>query len=181
MRVGLTGGPATGKSTILRALSDLGARTVSADALVAELWADPRWEMRIWEALGSEGPMSRAEVRLLILEDLEARRRLNALLHEPVWEKILESGADVVEVPLLIEAGLVGAFESIWVASCGEAVQRERLLARLGDRALTDGFLASQLPLRAKIAFADVVIRTDEPLDSVLESVRAAAISAELL
>lgn len=80
-----------------------------------------------------------------------------------------------MEIPLLIEACLQGGFDRVWVVTCGADEQRRRLVERLGGEAGAEALLGSQLPTRAKIPFADVVIRTNQPEWSVKRDVALAA------
>jgi dephospho-CoA kinase len=82
-----------------------------------------------------------------------------------------ESSAMVHEVPLLIEACLYGCYDVVWVVSCGHEEQRRRLALRLGSEEAAEAFLQTQLPTRAKLAFADLVIRSDRPLRAMREAV----------
>jgi dephospho-CoA kinase len=77
--------------------------------------------------------------------------------------------ADVAfaEVPLLIETATQGWFDEVWVVSAGVEEQRRRLVERLGNEADADALLSTQLPTEAKIPFADRVVRTNMPLETV--------------
>jgi dephospho-CoA kinase len=103
---------------------------------------------------------------------------MNEVLHPEVFARLVELGADVVEVPLLIETCLQSSFRQVWVATCGPAEQRRRLLERHGDEGLVARLLSTQLPSVVKSAFADRTLRTDRPLASVQEEV--AVIAREL-
>ena len=171
LNVGLTGGIAAGKTTVLRMLSECGLSTLSADEVAREVLEEPAMQEAVGRELRVRLPLDRKELGTIVANDPTKRRRLNALLHEEVFARIVESGADVVEVPLLVEACLQSSFRQVWVASCGPQEQLRRLTARLGDAGKAVLSLDSQLRSEVKEAFADVTVRTDGPLDAVQKEV----------
>lgn len=177
MRLAITGGMAEGKSTVAASLAAAGYRVLSADAVAKDVFESPRVQEWLAAAMGSEGPVDRAAVRERLAKDLEFRRALNARTHPEVVGRIFASGADVAEVPLLIEACLQRHFRRVWVVTCGEEEQLRRLAERLGGVDRAREMLRTQLPTRVKIAFADRVIRTNAPERDVhLEVTEAAAL-----
>src|SRR4051794_23664205 len=121
--VGLTGGLASGKSEALRALGELGAATLSTDAIVRELLEGEELRDEIVERLGTEvapdGSLDRSKVAERVFGDEEARKWLEGVLWPKVGERVMSwrqevDGRDpappaaVVEVPLLFEAGVGG-------------------------------------------------------------------------
>src|SRR3954454_11386624 len=123
--VGLTGGLGAGKSEALRALEELGAATLSTDAVVHELLQDPEVRALLVERLGPEvapgGEVDRSLVAERVFQDDEARAWLEGVLWPRVRERMVawkqevdaaESppAAAVVEVPLLFESGMEAAF-----------------------------------------------------------------------
>lgn len=172
--VAVTGGPAEGKTTVVEILAQQGIRTASADTVAAGLWEDEDWVALVGDALGLEGPVTKASVRACITADPEARRTLNALSHPVIVNRLAELEAEVVEVPLLVESVLLDGFAQVWVVTCGREEQVRRLAARLGGEERAEALVASQLATRAKLAFADEVIRTNLPMPDVISSVHAA-------
>lgn len=167
MRVALTGGVAEGKTTVLRMLSEFGLSTASADEVAREALDDPLVQEELGEAVGLAAPFDRDALMTIVRNEPDKRRAMNEVLHPEVFSRLVETGADVVEVPLLLEACVQSAFSRIWVATCGSEEQLRRLTARLGSEGAAMSLLAAQLPSLAKQAFADRVVRTDRPLASV--------------
>ncbi len=178
--IGLTGGVAEGKTTVLRILSEMGFRTVSADDVAREVLDDPIvWDL-VAERLDLPGSPDRQELRQIIAHDPNKRRVLNSLVHPEVLTRILEARPDAVEIPLLIETCIQSLFKRVWLVTCGLDEQRRRLESRLGDPELASSLIQSQLPFETKRCFADQVIRTDHPLQSVVKSVKEIGRQARL-
>ncbi|CAN5375949.1 hypothetical protein BH11ARM2_BH11ARM2_02740 [soil metagenome] len=169
--IALTGGIATGKSTVLRALENLGARTVSADAIVRAMYEEPWVQDRLAAITGLANPILPRDAAPIILGNPEKMRRYGAIFHQPALERILASGADVAEVPLLVESCSMGLFERVWGTVCAPEAQYERLIARLHDPEAAKRFLDAQFSSRVKAAFCETVIRTDEPFQHVVTRV----------
>jgi dephospho-CoA kinase len=174
LKVAITGGAGSGKSTVARMFRELGAVVVDADDLARQAVAvgTPVWQ-ELRRTLGPEyfradGELNRAQVAARVFADPEARRRLDALIHPQVAREIKARLTDLerrgtplvlVEVPLLFEARLMGAYDKIIVVDVDEADQ----VQRLGDRDHRDaaeiaGILKAQLPLKDKVARADFVV-----------------------
>jgi dephospho-CoA kinase len=77
------------------------------------------------------------------------------------------SAITFAEVPLLIETATQGKFDEVWVVCAGKDLQLGRLKERLGSQEQAEEMLATQIPTEAKLAFADRVVRTNEPLEAV--------------
>ncbi len=174
--IGLTGGIASGKSTVSRMLQEQGAEIIDADSLVHEV-TQPGTDClrRIIEAFGPaflnpDGSLNRRRLGRLVFNDEDELRKLNAIVHPQVIE-IIKSRIEnaraserppevlVVDAPLLIEAGLVPLVDEVWVVAVDQNTQMERLMTR--DRLNIDETLArirAQIPLEDKIKIADVVI-----------------------
>jgi dephospho-CoA kinase len=185
MRIAITGGIADGKTTVCEMIRALGFNVVSADAVVDDLYRDPdvlRMIAELAEAFGVSGT-DRQGLRSVVTEQPEARHRLNAILHPPVMRRIVDetSGDDIhfAEVPLLIETATQSLFDEVWVVVAGAAEQRRRLAERLGSVEEADAMLATQLPTDVKIPFAERVIRTNEPVETVKSKITALVEEAE--
>ncbi|HYP47376.1 MAG TPA: dephospho-CoA kinase [Thermoleophilaceae bacterium] len=178
--LGLTGGLGAGKSEALRALSELGAATLSSDAVVHELLATDELRDAIVERLGPEmapgGEVDRSKVAERVFDDPEQREWLEGLLWPLVGERIaewraLQDAAEpaprvaVVEVPLLFEAGIEALFDHTLAVLANESVREERAAAR-GHAALASR-AGRQLSQGQKAQRADFVVRNDGTLDEL--------------
>ena len=175
VRIAITGGIADGKSTVCAQLEKLGHLVVSADEIVARLYSDAdvvsKLKQIVGESVASNGSINRTALRAAVTNDDEVRRKVNAIFHPAVMSVIIEEtaseGLAFAEVPLLIETATQGLFDEVWVVAAGVEEQRKRLASRLGNAEQADALLATQIPTEAKIAFADRVIRTNEPPETV--------------
>lgn len=173
--VGLTGGIGSGKSEALAALERLGAATLSTDAVVHDLYADPAVVTAVRERWGGEvapdGVVDRAAVARAAFAEPAERQWLEGLLWPRVGERMVrwrESEeargvrALVVEVPLLFESGMDAAFDATIAVIADEEVRTERAGAR-GHQAL-DERTARQLAQDEKARRADHVVINDGTL-----------------
>jgi len=178
--VGLTGGIASGKSTVAGFFRELGVQVVDADAVAREVVAPGSPGLAaIVEAFGPEvlaadGSLDRKKTASIVFADPEKRRRLEAITHPRIAERSLARlGAlaggpapyAIYEAPLLVENGIHKSMAAVIVVAASEATQVRRAVDR--DRATEPEVrarLAAQLPLVEKIAVADHVIRNDGDL-----------------
>lgn len=185
--IGLTGGIATGKSTVGGILRRKGIEVVSADELAhqALLPGGGSYNSVVKEfgreILLPDGKINRKLLGEIVFKDDAARRRLEQLTHPVIIEAIkqrLESGARsgnkiiVVETPLLFEVGLYDLFDYIWVVSTTRERQLERICKR--DRlteAEAERRIAAQLPLEEKERKADAVIYNNNGLEALEKQV----------
>ncbi len=180
-KIAITGGIAEGKTTVMAMVHAAGLSTLSADDVARSLIDEPSIQREIGELFSLPLPLDRSRLRAAVLASSDARRSLNALLHPLVIERILASGADVYEIPLLIETCTQHFFEKVWVVTCGSDLQRERLMKRLNDKKLAETLLAAQLPTIVKCAFADQIIRTNSTMSDVNNCVVTALLEDGLL
>ncbi len=172
MRVGLTGGIASGKSTVSAILTELGAVVIDADRLAREVVAKGTAGLdRVIEAFGPEilledGEMDRAAVGRIVFEDAEKRRLLESIVHPLVFERYaaLEAAAPgdaivVHDIPLLAESGRVADFDAVIVVDAPHETQVDRLLR---DRGMTredaEARIAAQATREQRRAIATYVI-----------------------
>lgn len=173
MRIGLTGGIASGKSSVAKILEERGIPVVDADEVSRAVVqrGSPLFHA-IVEAFGhgvlnSTGDLDRAALGELVFNDPEARSRLNALMHPAIWAEMQrqteqleqEHPVVVVMVPLLLENRREDWVDQVWLVHVPPEVQKARLMAR---NSLTErqalARIAAQMPLSEKLALADVVI-----------------------
>ena len=171
LTIGLTGGIAAGKSEALAAFGRLGAETISSDAIVHELLDSEPLQGRVVERWGPEvapgGSVDRGRIGQIVFEDPGELAWLESQVHPLVGERMAawlerlpqETRFAVVEVPLLFEAGMEGAFDVTVSISSSEDVRRSRAEAR--GHSLVPEREARQLPQEEKAGRADHVILND--------------------
>ena len=186
--IGITGGIATGKSTVTRMLGELGVVTLSADDSAREVVAPGSEGLRsIVEAFGSEvllpdGSLDRQKVASLVFARPEARRTLESISHPLIMRRLKEQIEAVkqqkpdafiaVETPLLYEAGMEDWFDWVVVVSAPGAVQKARLAPLMPEEEAA-GRIDAQMPLEEKEARADhVIVNTGSP-ESLRKQVRS--------
>ncbi|HYJ23272.1 MAG TPA: dephospho-CoA kinase [Solirubrobacterales bacterium] len=171
LTIGLTGGIAAGKSEALAAFSRLGAATLSSDAVVHELLDSEPLVGRLVERWGPEvapaGKVDRNRIGELVFADPEQLTWLEQQIHPLVGERIAgwllalpaETEVAVIEVPLLFESGMEGAFDTTVAIVTADEVRRERAAAR--GHALVDEREARQLAQEEKAERAEHTIAND--------------------
>lgn len=182
--VAITGGIASGKSTILRSLSArLHAPWVSCDQIVDALYAEEEVLMAVRQRFGNavfpQGALDRKALGKTVFADEEARRWLEGLLHPLVLQAIQtwrekanaerHSAWGFVEVPLLYEVDFPLDRDIDMVVACSRSTQLERIRRRdhLGEEQ-AQGRISAQLPIEHKVIRADVVVWNDGS-EAVLE------------
>lgn len=165
----VTGGIATGKSTVLEVFRGVGLACASADEVARGLWEEGEFRLEVGALLGLAGEGSRSEARAR-MGDSVFRSGLNRLTHAAVWRGLEYSGAEVWEVPLVFEAAVWRRFSRILVLGASREVVLGRLALRLGDSGLAESLLGSQVGFGARGGLGDWVLRTDGDLSFVLET-----------
>ena len=178
--VGLTGGLGAGKSEALRALGELGAATLSTDAVVHELLESPELREIVTARLGDEvlldGGLDRSLIAERVFGDDEARKWLGGELWPRVGQRVIEwrqemeardspPRAMVVEVPLLFESGMEPVFDATIAVVADEELRAERAGAR-GHAALSER-TGRQLSQQEKAERADYEVRNDGTLQEL--------------
>lgn len=187
--IGLTGGIATGKSTVSRMLRELGAPVVDADAIVHELQQPGTpVTMAIGREFGPEvirpdGSLDRAALGRIVFSDPARRKALEAIVHPAVRERMYaemercrQAGepAVVLDIPLLIESGWQRTVDQVWLVYVDRATQLARLIGRDGlTPAAAEQRLAAQMDLEAKRAMAHFIIDNRGTLDETRVQVEA--------
>jgi dephospho-CoA kinase len=180
-RIAVTGGAATGKSTVLAMVADLGIPVASADALIREAWDSPEIGPKFAEAVGMAWPIDRDEVRRRVFANDAFRASLEAVIHPWVRDALRQSGATVEEVPLLTEATQSQEYDEVWLTECDAGVQEERLRARGWSEEQIAAMRRVQPSDAQRRAMATQIIRTDEALAHVRHCVRTACVKAGIL
>ncbi len=181
--IGLTGGIATGKTTAAAILSEFGAKIVDADKLAREV-VQPGQEA--WQdiveyfgpaILREDKTIDREQLRKIVFEDRQARRRLEAITHPRIRklarekiQKLAAEGAEIIiyMAPLFFEAKVHTWIRPVIVVACGPETQRRRLRER--DRlseAEIDRHLKAQMPLEQKRRLADFVVENDGSVEDL--------------
>jgi dephospho-CoA kinase len=176
--IGLTGGIASGKSTVARRLVEHGAVHIDADDLARRVVepGKPAFDAIVAEfgrdVVGHDGRLDRPKLGELVFRDDAARARLNAIVHPAVRElsrKLIEraeaedpDAVVVYDVPLLVEASVDHPFDLIVVTNAPRRTQVERLVEERGfDPIQAEARVDAQVDNTARLAIADVVIDTD--------------------
>ena len=188
--IALTGGIASGKSTIARRLAEHGAVIVDADQIVRDVQSpgSPVLE-RIAEAFGTaviapDGSLDRAALGAKVFGDADLLAQLNAIVHPAVREEsqrrfdaALADDAEAVviyDVPLLVEARVDDPWDLIVVAHAPAALRRQRLVDLRGmDESAAQDRIDAQVSDDRRLAIADVVIDTSDTLERTLEQTDA--------
>ena len=186
---GLTGGIATGKSTVSAMFTHLGARVTDADQLARDVVApgQPAHAAVVAEfgreVLQPDGYLDRKRLGAVVFADAEKRKRLEAITHPAIrtrWERILsvydeEEFAGIVfwDAALLYETGGARSMDKMVVVFAEPHVQIARLIARDGStEAEARARIASQMPVAAKARLADYVIDNSGPRADTERQVR---------
>lgn len=190
--VGVTGGIASGKSTVLEELRRLGAEVFSADEIAREIVqpGEPAYQPVV-EAFGpeivdEEGRIDRGALGALVFHDETARQRLEALMHPIILHRLrtdLEAFRNqppndppvaAAEIPLLYEVGAQSMVDTVLVVTVEQEQQFQRLKERTGwPEEQIWAAIQSQLPLSQKRERADWVLSTDGTLEETRAQVRA--------
>lgn len=190
LRVGLTGGIGSGKSTVAAELQRLGATVIDADALSRASTASGGSAIpAISTAFGHDfitpdGALDRDRMRALVFADPEAKIRLEAIIH-PLVRAEIEQRANavpagqvvVLDLPLLVESGnWRERVDVVWVVDCSPETQIQRVMQRNGwPRTQVEAVLATQATSATRRALAQTVIDNDRlSLSELQQQVRAA-------
>ena len=191
--IGLTGNIATGKSTVLAMLADLGATTIDADAVYHGL-IGPGGPLTAAIAarfgaavLAADGGIDRRTLGAMVFTDPDALADLDALTHPPVIADVIARLANVttavavVDAVKLIESGLAAVCDRVWLVTCHEDQQITRLMSRNGfNREDAMRRIAAQPPLAPKLARADLIINNSGTVANTREQVERAWASLNL-
>ncbi|MFN3570030.1 MAG: dephospho-CoA kinase [Polaromonas sp.] len=178
LRVGLTGGIGSGKSTVAAMLADCGAAIIDADAISRQTTAPGGAAIPLIsrhfgaELVTDQGALDRDRMRELVFSDPDAKRRLEAIIHPLVGAETVRQAAQaeeagyrciVFDVPLLVESGRWRQqVDQVLVVDCSEETQISRVMARNGwTREQVGQVMAGQASRSQRLAAADVCLAND--------------------
>lgn len=184
MIVGLTGGIACGKSTVAKILRGMGVAVLDLDQVarqVVEPGEPALAEIAArWPEVVHDGVLDRKALGAIVVGDVAARRALEAITHPRIWARMEawiaeQVGPAVVEAALMVETGSYRRYDKLLVVACSPEVQRARLASREGyDPETVERWLATQMPIAAKVALADAVVWNDGDESALSAEVRRA-------
>ncbi|MBW2066604.1 MAG: dephospho-CoA kinase [Deltaproteobacteria bacterium] len=180
--LGVTGGIATGKSTVAEMLKELGAHLVDTDIIAREVVEPgrPAWKQIVGyfgdSVLKEDGSIDRKKLSSIVFNEEAKRKRLESFTHPFILEEMARhvdriarnNPAAIIQVviPLLIEIGSQDRFDKVVLVYAPREVQIERLMKRDAiKRRQAERILDAQLPIDEKLKYADFVIYNDGSLD----------------
>lgn len=187
LRVGLTGGIATGKSYCLSRFAALGVPVIDADQLARDAVAPGSAGLALVRArfgpsvILADGTLDRPALAAIVFSDPVARADLESIVHPEVYRRIGDWFANsppgtriaIADIPLLYETGHEHDFDVVVVCACEPFEQLRRLIERDGlPEEAARSRLAAQWPIGEKAARADYVIRTDGSFEETAAQVR---------
>ena len=199
LKVGLTGGIASGKSTVGRMFGELGCRVIDSDRITRQLF-EPGGSINkaVADAFGpqvvaSDGSIDRKILSEIVFKNPDLRQKLNIIVHPAINQRQADFLAQasvgdshaigIVEAALIVEVGTYKNYDKVIVVTCSPEAQRKRLRERSGlTSAQIESRIASQMPMEEKVKFADFVIDnsgdigwTRQQVDKVYRQLRAIA------
>jgi len=186
LRIGLTGGIASGKSTVARLFEAHGVPVIDTDQIARDV-VEPGQPalVAVVEAFGTgilapDGRLDRPALRARVFADAGARQRLEAILHPAIRAELARRSASaggpyqVWVIPLLVEGGRIDQVDRVLVVDCPVEMQLERLVARDGgSESSAQAILAAQASREQRLAAADDVIVNDGAEDALAPQVAA--------
>ena len=183
MIIGLTGGIASGKSTVSKYLAEKGFKVYDADKIAKDISEKKLVQEEIIATFGDKileenRNIDRKKLKEIVFEDKEKLKQLNAIIHPKVidfYKKLKEKNTDeiiIFDVPLLFESGIEKFCDKILVVISDYEIQLNRIVERDKiDRDLAEKIIKSQLSNEERIKKADVVIENNSSLEDLFEKV----------
>lgn len=183
IKVALTGGIASGKSTVLKMFKELGAKVLDCDRIAKALTRKGnRGYKRIVkefgpEILDEEGRINRKKLAHIVFFDEEKRKKLNSLLHPLVYERLeermrrMKEDVVIVDVPLLVESGGENLFDKVVVVYSELFVQLNRLIIRGISEEEALARIRSQASWEERLRVANFVVRGDVDIEETKKEV----------
>ncbi|MGE0882566.1 MAG: dephospho-CoA kinase [Blastocatellales bacterium] len=188
LKVGLTGGIATGKSFVISVLKELGCEVLDADQIAREVVEPglPAFDEIVaffgQEVVGKDGSLDRGKLGEIIFADASKRAKLNSIVHprvfqaQALWMAEVErrnpDAITVIDAALMIETGSYRRFDILVVVYCESEIQLERLMARnklTREQAMVR--ISSQMPSFEKLKYADFSINTSSGFEDTRRQV----------
>ena len=180
--LGITGGIASGKTTVANMLAELGAYTIDFDVLARKVVepGKPAWKEIVdffgRQVLNNNGTLNRKKLSDIVFKDMEKRKKLESFTHPRIHQEFIRELNDItakdsnaiiqVVIPLLIEHNLQYLFHKLVVVYIPYEKQVERLMSRDGiSRDQAENILKAQLPIDEKVGYADFVINNEGSLE----------------
>lgn len=188
--IGLTGGIATGKSTVSQTLQAQGYRVIDADQIAKEVVQKGSRGLDLVvqhfgpAVLGPDANLDRKKLGAMVFSDLEKRKELEAIVHPLIQARVheLKMQAELdhcrvcfYDVPLLFEKKLQAQFDQVWLVSCSPETQLQRLMLRDHlDQQAAQSRIQAQIPITEKEKMADLVLHNDADIENLKKQVDAA-------
>ncbi|WP_069471098.1 dephospho-CoA kinase [Candidatus Marithrix sp. Canyon 246] len=186
LKIGLTGGIASGKTTVSNLFAQLGVPIIDADVISRSLTEPETTAFKLIvqtfgvKILQADGRLNRAKLAKIIFSDTEQRHRLEKILHPSIQQLMLAKAAKIktayciLSIPLLIETNQIKLVDHILVIDCPIDLQRQRIIDRNGISSnQIEQILMSQTTREARLAIADDVILNDISLEQLKSKVLA--------
>jgi dephospho-CoA kinase len=180
LRVGLTGGICSGKSTVSNMFASLGVPIIDSDIIAREVVepGETGLEQIVTHfgenTLNPDGTLNRKQMRNLVFDNSEARKELENILHPLIRKRSDEQLAKlstpyaILSIPLLVETGLTSAVDRVLVVDCPEEIQIERICRRDGTTPeQAKAILESQSSRSKRLEAADDIIDNSQPLEDL--------------
>jgi dephospho-CoA kinase len=186
--LGVTGGIASGKTTVANMLAELGAPIIDFDVIARRVVEPDKPAFKqIVEYFGnqvvqSDGTLDRKRLSDIVFQDFEKRKRLESFTHPRIQEEFIKELSDItnedpdaiiqVVVPLLIELNMQYLFHKLLVVYISPEEQINRLAERDGiEKEAAANILKAQLPIDEKVGYADFVVTNDKSLGETRKQV----------
>jgi dephospho-CoA kinase len=190
MLLAVTGGIATGKSTVSRILEELGAPLIDFDLLARQVVepGKPAWKEIVdyfgKEVVQEDGRIDRKRLSEVVFQDVEKRKKLEGITHPRIFEEFYRQVNEIASkdpdaiiqagIPLLIELSLQHRFDKVLLVYAPQETQIDRLMKRDQiSREAAKNILKAQMPIDEKLRLADFVIHNEGSLEETRKQVEA--------